>query len=309
MTAVAILGTGRMGSAMARALSRAGHELTLWNRTPDAARSLAGELRARVADTPADAVRHVDVAISMLADRAAVEATCGGRSGAIAGVHPGLVLVDMSTVEPEVSQTLEPQVRAAGGDLLDAPVSGSVSLAESGQLTIMVGGDAQALERARPALEAVAARIVHVGPIGAGAAMKLATNAVIFALDVGLSEALVLAERAGIEREVAYEVLASSAAGAPFVGYKRAAFLEPHATPTAFSVDLAAKDLRLIDELARAFGLPLAQARVNREVIGALAETGQGERDFSWVAEDLRARTSAATTTSGNGRFEEKGAS
>jgi 3-hydroxyisobutyrate dehydrogenase/2-hydroxy-3-oxopropionate reductase len=127
-----------------------------------------------------------------------------------------------------------------------------------------------------------------MGPLGSGAAMKLAVNAVIFGLNEALAEGLVLAEAAGIGRHAAYDVLAASAVGAPYVGYKRAAFLEPATAPVAFALDLAAKDLRLIAELAREVGVPMPQALANLEVIAAASAGGHGERDFSTVAEHLR---------------------
>jgi 3-hydroxyisobutyrate dehydrogenase-like beta-hydroxyacid dehydrogenase len=167
-------------------------------------------------------------------------------------------------------------------------VSGSVALAQSGALTIMVGGEAADVERARPALDALAKTVFHMGRLGSGAAMKLAVNAVIFGLNQALAEALVLAEAAGIERPRAYDVLAASAVGAPYVGYKRAAFLEPDATPVAFALDLAAKDLRLIAELARAVGVPMPQAIANLDAIQAASGGGHGDRDFSTVADYLR---------------------
>ncbi len=136
----------------------------------------------------------------------------------------------------------------------------------------MVGGDAADLDRARPALEALAKTIFHLGPLGTGAAMKLATNAVIFGLNGALSEGLVLAELAGIDRAAAYDVLAASAVGAPYVGYKRAAFLDPDGTPVAFSLDLAAKDLRLITAFAESLGLGVPQATVNLEVIRSASD-------------------------------------
>jgi 3-hydroxyisobutyrate dehydrogenase-like beta-hydroxyacid dehydrogenase len=294
VTRVAVLGTGRMGSAMARALRAAGHELILYNRTLATARDLADSLGATVAAEPRGAVADAHVAITMLADGAAVEETYVRPGGILDGAHDGLVLLDMSTVEPRVSRTLEPRVRERGAALLDAPVSGSTALAEGGKLTIMVGGDGAALDRARPVLDALAARVFHLGPVGNGAAMKLAVNAVIFGLDVALAEALVMAERAGVERSAAWDVLEASAVGAPFVGYKRAAFLDPAATPVAFALDLAAKDLRLIAGLAEETGVPTAQARTNLEVILAAAGSVGGERDFAEVAEHLRRRRPVA---------------
>jgi 3-hydroxyisobutyrate dehydrogenase/2-hydroxy-3-oxopropionate reductase len=293
MANVGIVGAGRMGSAIARAVTRAGHDVIVWNRTRGAADRLADELAARAVETPADVAATADVTISMLADGDAVETVYAGPDGLIAGARSGTVLVDSSTVPPAVLRRHEAAIRAAGAGVLDAPVSGSVALAESGTLTLMVGGDADDLERARPVLEAYGGTIFHVGPLGAGSAMKLAVNTVIFGLNEALAEGLVLAERAGIPRERAYDVLAASAIGAPYVGYKRAAFLDPDGTPAAFSVDLAIKDLRLIAEMAAGVGMDMPQATTNLEVLEAVAGAGDGDRDFSVVAGHLRDHSTA----------------
>jgi 3-hydroxyisobutyrate dehydrogenase-like beta-hydroxyacid dehydrogenase len=211
-----------------------------------------------------------------------------GPDGLVAGAGAGSVLVDMSTVPPETLAPFEVAARERGVGIVDAPVSGSVALAESGKLTIMAGGSPDDVQRARPALDLVARQVTHVGPLGSGAAMKLAVNALIFALNNTLSEALVLAERSGIDRSVAYDVFAASAAGAPFVGYKRDAFVSPESTPVAFSLDLAAKDLRLITEHAARLGVPMPQATAARASIDeAVARLGP-DRDFSAVAVYLR---------------------
>jgi len=288
MTAVGILGTGRMGGSMARALAAAGFEVVCWNRTPDLATALAAELGGRSVASPADVAGAADVCISMLADGPAVEAVYGGPHGLLAGARIGNVLVDSSTVPPSTIRQFEAAARAAGAGILDAPVSGSVSLAQSGGLTIMAGGDEADLDRARPAFDALAKTVFHLGPLGSGAAMKLAVNTVIFGLNQALAEGLVLAEAAGIDRALAYDVLAASAVGAPFVGYKRAAFLEPETALVAFSLDLAAKDLRLIAALAAELGVPLPQAAGNLAVITAATAEDRGDRDFSAVAEHLR---------------------
>jgi 3-hydroxyisobutyrate dehydrogenase-like beta-hydroxyacid dehydrogenase len=170
-------------------------------------------------------------------------------------------------------------------------VSGSVALAESGGLTIMAGGEAADLERARPVLDHLAKRIFHVGPLGSGHALKLAVNAVIFSLNNGVSEALVLAERAGIERGLAYDVMASSAAGAPYLGYKRDAFVEPDEAPVAFSLELARKDLDLITDLADRLGVRMAQARTNKALVAEASAHVGAARDFSAVASHLRELT------------------
>lgn len=299
---VGLLGCGRMGSAMGRALAREGIPLLLYNRTPGRAEALADELGARVAATPADVAREADVTLSMVADGPAVDELYGAPDGLLDGARPDVVLVDLSTVPPSTIRALAPVARERGAGILDAPVSGSVSLAAAGELTLMVGGDATDLERARPALEPLAKRIVHVGPLGSGAAMKLAVNAVVFGLNNALSEALVLAERAGIDRAVAYDVFATSAVGAPFVGYKRAAFVEPETTPVAFALELAEKDLRLITELARELGVSAPQSETNLALMRAAIASMGGDHDLADVAGHIRLRsTPQLTGTAGGG--------
>jgi 3-hydroxyisobutyrate dehydrogenase-like beta-hydroxyacid dehydrogenase len=288
MTTVGLLGTGRMGSAMAHAIRAAGHDIVLWNRSADGATRLAEELGGEALARPRDVAAAAAVCISMLADGPAVDAVYGGPDGLIAGARRANILVDCSTVPPAAIRAHEAGARAVGAGILDAPVSGSVTLARAGTLTLMVGGKADDLERARSVLEAVAATIIHVGPLGSGAAMKLAVNTVIFGLNQALAEGLVLAEWAGVPRDLAYDVIAAGAAGAPYVGYKRAAFLDPDGTPVAFALDLAAKDLGLIAELAREVGLHMPQAEIDLAVVRAASAGGRGGRDFSTVADELR---------------------
>jgi 3-hydroxyisobutyrate dehydrogenase-like beta-hydroxyacid dehydrogenase len=285
MTIVAVLGTGRMGGAMVGTLRRAGHDLVVWNRDREKADAVAESAGAMVADTPAQAVAAGDVAITSLADDAAVAEV---YAAAIEGFQPGAVALEMSTIAPRTVREIAPKVAERGAVLLDAPVSGSVSVVEAGELLVMAGGDADALERARPVLDALARKVVHVGGSGAGATTKLAVNALIHGLGIALSESLVLAERAGIGRETAYEVFASGAAAAPFVLYKRAAFERPDETPVAFSLDLVAKDLDLILELAAEVQAPMRQAETNRAEVREALEAGLGSSDLSAMAGFLR---------------------
>jgi 3-hydroxyisobutyrate dehydrogenase-like beta-hydroxyacid dehydrogenase len=289
VTAVAVVGTGRMGAAMAGRLCAAGFAVTVYNRTRATAQAVADRCEAGVADTARDAAGGADVVVGSLADDDAVEATYRGADGLVAGLRPGAVVLETSTIDPETVHAVRPLVEDRGATLLDSPVSGSVPLVEKGQLTVMVGGDPAALETARPVLEAVATRIFHLGPSGAGAAMKLAVNAVVHALNLALSEALVLAERAGVPREAAYEVFAASAVAAPFVLYKREAFERPGETPVAFGLDLVAKDLDLIARLAERVGAPMPQAEVNRRVVADALAAGLGPEDMSALATHLRA--------------------
>jgi 3-hydroxyisobutyrate dehydrogenase-like beta-hydroxyacid dehydrogenase len=225
------------------------------------------------------------VAITSLADDAAVEAV---YADAVEGFHAGQVVLEMSTIAPETVRKVARSVQGRGATMLDAPVSGSVPVVERGELLIMVGGDPDALERARPVLEALSSTIIHVGELGTGATMKLAVNALVHGLAVALSESLVLAERAGVERTTAYEVFASGAAAAPFVLYKRAAFERPDETPVAFSLDLVAKDLDLILALAERVGAPMPQGDTNREEVRAALAAGMGASDMSALAGYLR---------------------
>jgi 3-hydroxyisobutyrate dehydrogenase/2-hydroxy-3-oxopropionate reductase len=280
---------------MARAIAAAGHDVVLQNRTRERCDPIAEAIGARVVDTPAEAAAAADVAITMLADDRAVAAVYTGPDGLVAGAHDGGVLVDMSTVLPATIRSVEAAVRATGSGLLDAPVSGSVSLAQSGQLTLMIGGDEADLQRARPAFEAVAKTIFHLGPLGSGAAMKLAVNVVIFGLNGALAEGLALAEASGVDRALAYDIIAAGAAGAPYVGYKRAQFLDPEGAPVAFSLALTEKDLRLITETATGVGQPLPQTAVNLELVRAAAASLGADRDFAAVAGELRSRRARAT--------------
>lgn len=289
MTTVAVVGTGRMGTAMARSLARGGSELVLYNRTPERCAALADQLGARVVDTPAAAASAAEVTVSMLADGPAVQDVWAGPQGMLEGAAAGSVLVDMSTVPPDVIRSFADAARERDVGILDAPVSGSVTLAETGKLTIMVGGEADALARAQPVLEQLATRVVHIGPLGSGAAMKLSVNTLIFALNQGLGEALVLAERSGIDRAIAYDFFTTSAAGAPYVGYKRESFVDPENAPVGFSLDLAEKDLRLIRELAERTGVPMPQARADLDFVRAAIDDLGGGRDAAAVADALRA--------------------
>jgi 3-hydroxyisobutyrate dehydrogenase/2-hydroxy-3-oxopropionate reductase len=286
---VAVIGTGRMGTAMVGRLAGAGHHLTVHNRTRARAEAVAARHDAAVAPTPREAVREADVVLVSLADDAAVTAAYGGPDGLVAGLAAGQVVADTSTVDPETLRGLEAAVVAAGAALLDTPVSGSVSTVEAGALLVMAGGDASALERARPALEAIASRIVHLGPLGAGATMKLVVNAMVHALNGALAEALVLAEKAGLDRAAAYDVIAASAVGAPFVAYKRDAYLSPERTPVAFALNLVAKDLALADALAARVAAPMPQLATNLEVVQRAVAAGLGDADLSALATLLRA--------------------
>ncbi len=288
---VGVIGMGRMGRAMAATLARAGFDLTVWNRNPGKANAVADDTGAAVAGSPAEAAARTQVLISSLADDAAVRAVYLGEGGVVHGIGERTVAVETSTIDPETVRQVGAAVDATGAGLLDSPVSGSVSTVEAAALTVMVGGDAALLDRARPVLEALASNIVHVGPRGAGAATKLAVNGLVHGLNVALCEAVVLAERAGVDRAKAYEVFAGGAGGAPFVHYKQASFLDPDRAPVAFSLDLVAKDLELITGLGTRVGAPMRQAETSLAVVNDAIAASFGDRDMSTVAVHLRERS------------------
>ena len=285
---VALIGVGRMGSAMGARVAGAGHDLVVFNRTRQRAEDLAQRVPARVTDTAREAAMSADVCLVSLADDVAVTSTYLDDSGLIAGLQSGAVVCDTSTVAPATVRSLAPLVGQKNATLIDTPVSGSVSTVESGTLTVMVGGDSAALDQARPVLDAFAKSIFHLGDVGAGATMKLVVNSLVHSLNVAVSEALVLAEKAGLDREIVYDIFESGAAGAPYVKYKRTAFLQPGETPVAFSLALVAKDQELIHDLAQQTGTRMDQAEASRHLVREAIEAGLAERDISEVASFLR---------------------
>ena len=285
---VAVVGLGRMGSAMAATLSRAGFEVVVWNRSGDTAVLVAGSIGGAIAKTPREAAASAPIVLTSLADDQAVRDVYLGDDGITAGIQPGSVAVEMSTVDPSVLHEIGALVDAVGADLLDAPGSGSVQLVEQGNLTIMAGGTAEAVSKAQPVLDALAARVFHVGNRGAGATIKLAVNALVHGLNGALAEALVLAEAAGVDRSSAYEVFAAGAGGAPFVQYKRAAYEDPDAAPVAFSLDLVAKDLDLITALGARSGVEMPVSHANLKLARQAIAAGLGDRDMSALAVYLR---------------------
>jgi 3-hydroxyisobutyrate dehydrogenase/2-hydroxy-3-oxopropionate reductase len=277
-----------MGWPMAANVARGGFPLFVHNRTRERADAFARAIgEATVCASPAEVAAATDVVLTMLADGPAVDEVFRGETGLLASARPGTVLVEMSTIGPDHAASLGERVRAAGIELVDAPVSGSVATATSARLLVMAGGSDAAIARVRPVLEAIGS-VVHVGPPGSGATMKLAVNAVVYGLNQSVSEALVLAERAGLDRQLTYEVFASSAVAAPFVHYRRDAFERPGEVPVAFRLELASRDLRLILALGEKVGADLRQSETNLAVLEQAAVAGFGDRDVSAVASFLR---------------------
>jgi len=265
----------------------AGHPVTVWNRTP----SRAADLGARVAPSAREAVAGCPYVVVSLGDDDAVRAVYLGTDGIVAGLAPGTVVCDTSTIAPATVRSQAQAVAERGASLVDTPVSGSVALVQQGTLTILAGGPASVLDSARPVLGTFANRIVHLGALGAGATMKLVVNSVLHGLNQALAEALVLAERAGLDRAAAYDVFTTSAVAAPFVQYKRLSYVDPSAAPVAFALDLVAKDLRLIGELAGEVGARMPQLVANEALVDEAIRSGYGDKDLSALADLLRSTT------------------
>lgn len=291
---VAFLGLGRMGAAMAERIARAGVPLAVWNRTPERARQLAANLAAvaqvEVAASPSACVAGADLVVSMLADGAALRAVLEGSDGALETIAPGTLWIDMGTSGPLAVREAAALLAAADVGLVDAPVSGSVDFARNGTLTVMAGGAPADVARAREVLDLLASRRLECGPPGSGATLKLAVNLLLHALNSALSEALVLAESAGVDRSTAFDLFTASAAAAPFVQYKRAAFEHPDDTPVTFSLALVEKDLALISQLEHSLGTPSDVADVLREQAQRALAAGYADRDMSALAAYHRER-------------------
>jgi 3-hydroxyisobutyrate dehydrogenase-like beta-hydroxyacid dehydrogenase len=283
---VGFAGIGRMGLPMARNLLQADFPLLVWNRTSERCAPLV-EAGAEVVPDPAS-LAAADVVVTMLTDGRAAHAVLV-ESGLLGKLRPGSVVLEMSTIGPAAVAELAGEARRRDVHMLDAPVSGSVSVAEAGQLFVMVGGDQGAYERISPILDAMTKGHVLLGPSGAGAAMKLAVNAMIAVTNESLAETLVLAERFGIRRESAYDVLAGGVLASPFLLYKRGAFLQPETEPVAFTTGLMRKDVALAEDLAAELGARLPTVAAAAGVLDDALREGLGDADFASVISVLSA--------------------
>ncbi|MPV87601.1 NAD(P)-dependent oxidoreductase [Georgenia ruanii] len=294
MSAVAVLGLGTMGRGMATNLVAAGHEVTVWNRTPGARPEVAG---ARAAASIAEAVRGQDVVLYCLSDDAAVRAVALGEDGVLAHVVAPTVVVDMSTISAALSDEEHAAYAERGIAMLDAPVFGSKGEAEAGGLWVVVGGDADTFARVRPVLEAVSESVHHMGPAGSGARMKLVGNLLVAAQLQSLGEGLTLARAAGLDLAKVLEVVAVTDFRTPIYDGVGAAVLADDYSPS-FALRLMRKDVRLIGELAAQVGAPVPGAMVAAETLDAAMTAGLGDLNASalikvlagWAEVDLAQR-------------------
>jgi 3-hydroxyisobutyrate dehydrogenase-like beta-hydroxyacid dehydrogenase len=275
-----------MGAAMVRRLAAAGRDVVVWNRNATAARALADDVAAQAAGTvevaasPADAVALAAVCVAVLANGDVTRAVLLDPD-VLAALPARAVVADHGTSGQLCALELNAALTAAGARFVDAPVSGSVATVEAGQLLVMAAGPPDAVDALEPLVAAYAKGVARLGEPGAGQAMKLAVNLVVYDLNAALAEALVLATRAGIPAAAAYDVLASSAVAAPFVQYKRAAFLADDDPPVAMSLDLVAKDLSLVTGLAERLGVEVTATRAVAGAVDAARAAGYGPADMA----------------------------
>jgi 3-hydroxyisobutyrate dehydrogenase/glyoxylate/succinic semialdehyde reductase len=288
---IAFLGLGIMGSRMAANLLRAGHTLTVWNRSAEKAHPLVA-LGATTAPSPAAAVTGAEVIISMLSTPAAVEETALGEDGFLAASSTGVIWVDASTVNPSFSRRMAAQAAAHGLRFLDAPVTGSKQPAEKGQLRFLVGGATQDLESVRPLLEVMGSTIVHAGEQGMGASLKMIFNLMLGQAMLGFAEGMALGESLGIARGQLFDLLLGGPLTPPILATKRTKF-ESGEYEAEFPLQWMQKDLHLAALTAYEQGVAMPAVNLAKEIYQLAIRAGHGEEDFSAIYEFMRAKPAA----------------
>ncbi len=285
MANLGFIGLGVMGRGVAKRLLGAGHTVAGYNRTKAKAQRLL-DVGMRWAPTPRAAAEVADVVFTMVTDTQALHAVTRGPDGLLAGLAPSKIYVDMSTVSPAASRELAAEVAAKGAKMLDAPVSGSVSTLEEGKLSIMVGGDQAAFERVKLILEHIGPKVTYVGGNGQAVLMKIATNLSLAVQMLAFSEGMLLAEKSGIRRETALEVLLNSVIASPMLRY-RGPFVLRMPAEAWFDVNMMQKDMGLALELGRQLNVPLPTTAVTNELLTAARGMGRDGKDFAVLFEVL----------------------
>jgi 3-hydroxyisobutyrate dehydrogenase-like beta-hydroxyacid dehydrogenase len=279
------VGLGVMGGEMVNRLLGKGHTLTGYNRTRSKAEWLI-QKGMKWADSPRAVVAAADVTFSMVTNSAALGIIAEGPDGMLAALAPGKILVDMSTVSPSFSRSIAAKVREKGADMVDAPVSGSVITLQEGKLSVMVGGRRETFERAKALLHDIGPKVTYVGDSGLALVMKIATNLSLAVQMLAFSEGILLAEKSGIAREVAVDVLTHSAVASPMIQY-RGPFVLQMPKEAWFNVNMMQKDMLLALELGRQLNVPLPTTAVGNEFLTAARGMGWVEKDFAVVFDVL----------------------
>jgi len=281
MANLGYVGLGAMGGNMADLLLTKGHTVTGYNRTASKADWLVKK-GMTLAGSPKAVAEAADVIFVMVTNSAADEAVMNGPDGLLAAMGPGKVVIDMSTVSPAVSRSLAAKVRERGGDMVDAPVSGSILTLQQGKLSVMVGGTKATFDRIKPILDGIGPKVTHVGENGLALVMKIASNLSLAVQMLAFSEGVLLAEKSGIPRATAVEVLTHSAIASPMVVY-RGPFVLQMPAEAWFNVNMMQKDMLLAMELGRQLDVPLPTTAVTNEFLTAARAMGLVEEDFATV--------------------------
>ena len=285
MANLGFIGLGVMGGQMVSRMLDKGHTVTGYNRTRRKAQWLIDK-GMRWADSPRLVVGAADVVFAMVTNAAALEAVADGPGGLVSALGPGKTFVDMSTVSPGVSRALAAKVRATGADMVDAPVSGSVVTLQQGKLSVMVGGRKETFDRLKPLLEDIGPKVTHVGDNGLALSMKIATNLSLAVQMLAFSEGVLLAEKSGIRRETAVDVLTHSAIASPMIQY-RGPFVLQQPDEAWFDVNMMQKDLLLALEMGRQLDVPLPSTAVSNEFLTAARGMGWARQDFAVIFDVL----------------------
>jgi len=285
MANLGYVGLGVMGGRIADRLLARGHTVTGYNRTRPKATWLV-DRGLTLADSPRAVAGAADVTFVMVTNSAALEAVANGPDGFIAGLGPAKVVVDMSTVSPALSRSLAAKVREHGARMVDAPVSGSVATLEQGKLSIMVGGDRATFDKVRPILDDIGPKVTYVGGNGLAVSMKIAANISVAVQMLAFAEGVLLAEKSGIARDVAVDVLTHSAIASPMLQY-RGPFVLQMPDEAWFNVNMMQKDVQLALELGRQLDVPLPTTAATNEWLTAARALGLAEQDFAAVFQAL----------------------
>jgi 3-hydroxyisobutyrate dehydrogenase len=286
MQRVGFLGLGTMGAAMAANLARAGFQVAAWNRTPGRAPELA-ELGVTTAASPAEAASSAEMVVICVSDTPDVEAVLFGPDGVVGGAKPGTLVIDCSTIAPSGSWDFAARLRERDLRMVDAPVSGGSEGARNATLTIFVGGDERDVEHARPVLNALGRTITHVGPIGAGQAVKAVNQVILAGTYLGVAEGIVLAIKAGLDVEQVVEALGGGAAQS-WVLANRSRRMIDNDYPLGFKISLHRKDLAIALELAAQLGAALPVSALAAQLESGLIARGHGDDDNSALARAIR---------------------
>jgi 3-hydroxyisobutyrate dehydrogenase-like beta-hydroxyacid dehydrogenase len=290
---VGFVGLGAMGAGIARRIMDAGHPLTVWNRTQSKAQELL-DAGATWGGTPRETAAQVDVLFTMLTNTAAVEQASDGDDGILAGLRPGTVWCDLSTISPEASVRLSERVTEKGARFLDTPVSGSPATLAAGQMSVMVGGDRAAFDHVEQVLHAIGPKVTYIGPAGHAILSKVAINLALVVSVTAFAEAVTLVEKAGVDRAAVVDAALKSVIASPVIGYRAPLLVDDDAVYA--DVELQQKDLVLAQELGRSLGAAVPTCSAASEMLSAARSSDSSDRDFLVSVADTYRRMAGIPT-------------